>query len=207
MDKKVSLYYDCYGSQIAYGYTIWDVTGTENSYKNDHGNGSSFGVEYTNVSFDLMTVDKGTKPLSDLGCLIESLIMDFSKDSDSLIMADSPSNRAITNHIRESLVHFVDPLSGNEERLRTYGSLMNDDRYHLGDFLQLPDLIFDDLGGNLIDPVSSDLESSFPITQALLLALGHFKDLYQSRMFGFSSVSTRPRSDYFSDLGLDFRGY
>ena len=127
-----------------YGYTIWELKGKDYHLKSlDHGVFSPIEI------IELLDSQTGHKRIF------------LDKSDVNLLLKEHTSHSLRYDRIERAI-----PLS---QQIVKFRSLINREQFFVDERFFQKDLIFDDSSLNLVDPVSSDLQTAFPITEALLL--------------------------------------
>ena len=159
-DLYVSWYFDLSSTSILYGATVWN--------------------DSKNKRMELLSTTAGKVSKFELIALISgySSALEIDTGKHTILFDDSPEMTTITESLKRVMnthkrVHLVKREGLITEQILRYSSMIN--RFYIPDsFLVAPDLIFDDYSlTNLIDPVCSDEQTIYPLTQSLAIACQH----------------------------------
>lgn len=159
-DTFVSWYFDLSSHAILYGVTVW-----QGSIKN--------------LRVDLVDSQTGFTNTSEIIDLISQYSLQHIEGTgyDQLFYDNNPEITAVFNSLEKpfymSRGKAIPIRTGLlSEQILKYGVMLNHKFFYVPDsFLIQSDLIFDDMAlTNLIDPIQSDEQTRFPLTESLLIA-------------------------------------
>ena len=186
MLKAVSWFFDCSKAPCVYGACVWSVSYTDNGF---------------HITLD--HTDSGTITLREMS----EFVLHYSDSRLSthpgslIIIEDTPEMNVLSNRLKVKCVkHRVQTVkreSSTSEQITKYSLMINRDRYFIDGFLIEPDLIFDDLSNeNMIDPVYTDEQTTFPRTHSLLVGchyLDTIRTVHRTGSLGLTRPSTVQR--------------
>jgi hypothetical protein len=176
-----SLYCQIEGSFVSYGITNWVSDYQENTASS----------EYGKLSYVLTDVLKGRCRAGDLVELVKSELGDRLSNNGCLMMEDLPENQTFKKVFGIYGFKMVKREGETLEQILKFTPLIGD-RLILGEFEVKPTLMFPELGENLIDPLTSDMDTFYPLTQSFLIAAKGFETFYKwDRMTRPTTISFR----------------
>jgi hypothetical protein len=164
----ISWYFDISRNPVVYGYTKWSCY---------------FNHENSSLSVcKLIGCDSDTIALSDIAEFVRS------EDGSTVVLDNTPEMLALKeslylNDIRLK-VEVKERVGTELEQVTKYSLMFEKKLFYLNPFRVKSDLIFDDFTNlNIIDPIVTDEQTSFPMSQALLLGC-HYAES-QNYSFGW----------------------
>lgn len=176
-DFYFAWYFDVNSQPYQYGYTYWKDM-SEYVLENDINH-------LDRASCELIETRSGTVEPKKLLELVQETIAYERFNQTATVLFDKNANMKFLAENFDS-TEMVTREGLDTEQVFKYLQLINRGKYLVSDkFLQIPDLIFDEFENqNIIDPIYSDEQTSFPMTQSLLIFLE-----YISKDSGFSFAS------------------
>jgi len=153
-----------------YAYTYW-IENFKGSYR--------YGLKVSDeaTTYQLIEANSGSVNPSELADLITTTIAyDRFSQSATVLFDNSPEMEVLAANLKT--VELIKREGLDTGQIMKCQLIIKRDKYVIDDeFLFTPDLVFSDSSGlNIIDPIKTDEQTSFPLTQTLSIFLEHIEN-------------------------------
>jgi len=168
--------------QITYAVAVFRSSFQAKKAREIDSIGVAMGTEFSQVRIEVIDLEAGEIAISDLPSFLANTCSEHETSGDKIILDDTPQMRELASRLKKagmaySQIKRVLRVGTTAEQVARYRPMINSDRYFLLEsILVKSDLIsVKPCPENLVDPIESDEQTIYPMTQALLIGF-HFLD-------------------------------